>query len=152
MKKGFSLIMAVIFMVILAILGTMALNFSTQTAKQTTGVYIREQAEILAINSTQYAVMMMQDHDYSVNCLERVVINYPNSQNPILRATVDIRYFDSRLGTDGRTCQAGRILSNKSISGGDDYENIALLDTVVESVGDTVTEPIRFHRRTIQRP
>ncbi|NLY03991.1 MAG: type II secretion system protein [Campylobacter sp.] len=149
MKKGFSLLIAVIFMVILAILGMLALNFSTQSVKQTTDIYLKEQAEILAINATQLAVLLMQEHNYSVNCLEQVNINYPDNTSPIFTAKVDIRYLNEDL------ISCGTILNNPSKNMGDSYadgNNTALLDVTVESTSAVATEPIKYFRRTIQRP
>ena len=53
MKKGFSLITAIIFMVLIATLSLFSLNISSLTAKQTTDVFLREQAELLAQNALQ---------------------------------------------------------------------------------------------------
>lgn len=148
MKNGFSLVMAVVFMVILAILGMMALNFATKAAKQTTNIYLREQAELLAISATEFAVMAMQDHDYSVNCLENVTVTYPDKDNPMFVATVDIYYFDSRL----KNC-SNIVKSNPAgATLGPNPTNMAMLDTVVVNNPAVLSEPIRYFKRTIQVP
>ncbi|CZE47619.1 hypothetical protein [Campylobacter geochelonis] len=153
MKKAFSLIMAIFFVVLLATLGIMALGFSTQTAKQSMDIYLREQAELLARSATEFAVMAMQDHDYAANnCLQTVRVNYPE-----FVAVVEIYYLDASMefrGTTTKHCDEDRILTGVSsaLSGGTTpiYDNIAMLDVTVTS--NAGTEPIRYFRRTIQRP
>mgnify|MGYP000853546748 FL=1 len=58
MKKGFSLITAIIFMVLIATLSLFSLNISSLTAKQTTDVFLREQAELLAQSATELAILL----------------------------------------------------------------------------------------------
>lgn len=155
MKKGFSLLMAIVFMIILAILGTMAMNFSTATVKQTTDVYLREQAEILAVSAAEFAIMAMQVHDYAKgNCLESVTINYPDNKDPLLVAKVDIYYIDSRMKKVAKCKDARMIVNNPTPMTDPDtqtYEPTALFDINVQTLPGVTTEPIRFFRRTIQR-
>ena len=44
MRKGFSLVTAIIFIVLIATLGMFSLNISATTARQTTHIFLREQA------------------------------------------------------------------------------------------------------------
>ena len=57
MRKGFSLITAIIFIVLIATLSMFSLNISSLTAKQTTDVFLREQAELLAQGATEMDIL-----------------------------------------------------------------------------------------------
>lgn len=144
MKKGFSLIMAIFFVVLVATLGMMSLRFSTQSVKQSVDVYLREQAELYAMSATELTVMAMQKHNYNVNCLANM--NYAfNGFN----ANVNIYYLDGSLPN----CPAAAgVASQFSRDNAGRFDNLALLDVVVTSVPGASSEPIRFHRRTVQRP
>ena len=56
MRKGFSLITAIIFVVLVATLAMFSINTSATTAKQTSDVFLREQAELLAQGATEIAI------------------------------------------------------------------------------------------------
>ncbi|PSM52527.1 hypothetical protein CBLAS_0633 [Campylobacter blaseri] len=150
MKRGFSLIMAVFFVVLIATLGMMALSFSTSTIKQSSNIYLREQAEVLARSAAEIAIMAMQDHNYSTNCLKNVKVFYPSGGvNAILEAKVSMWYFDRNLtGCSNRILSAIYTLEDRH----NIVDNIAMLDISVKSINNSTTEPISLHKRIIQRP
>ena len=57
MRKGFSLITAIIFIVLVATIAALALSFSTFSTKQTSDLFLREQAELLVQSGTEYALL-----------------------------------------------------------------------------------------------
>ncbi|CZE47145.1 type IV pilus modification PilV family protein [Campylobacter geochelonis] len=156
MKRAFTLIMAMFFIVILATLGMLALSLSTQTAKQSTDIYLREQAELLARSATEFAVMAMQAHSYTParsngeHCLETVDITYPTADNPLFKGRVQIYYLNPLLG-----CRAARTIGDRNLTAATTTsitDNIAMLDVTIQSTEEAGSEPIRYFRRTIQRP
>lgn len=146
MKKGFALIMALIFIVLVATLGFLGLSFATKSAKQTGDIALKEQAEVLAYNAVDYATMAMQMHNYNINCLKNITIFYPNQANPQFIITTKLFYVNSDLAN----CN-GHILSNAtSIPISDIVYNAAVVDVEVRST--EANPPIRYFYRTTVIP
>jgi Tfp pilus assembly protein PilV len=141
MKKGFSLLTAVIFLVVIATISMLALSLSTQSTKQTTDIYLKNQAELLLRSGTEFAMLAMSGHDYSANCLENINMTY----NKMFDINVSIDYIGS-----GLPCNSSHILDN-NISTNDSNRTV-IIDTIVTTQAGITTEPIRLHRRTIQKP
>ncbi|WP_169754518.1 type IV pilus modification PilV family protein [Campylobacter curvus] len=146
MRRGFSLLAAIFFVVVTSSLCMLALSLSNTTSRQTSEIYLREQAELLAQGATEYAVLEILKHDYKNNgCLPSVSGNFPNNTNPILTYEVDITYFG-----DIGTC-AGIPIQSKESAG------TVMLDVFVKSYGYDdpdkmkTPNPIAFHKRTLQK-
>lgn len=151
MRSGFSLVMAIIFMVLVATIATFALSISATTAKHTTDIFLREQAELLAQSATEIAVQNLLGMTFSAaTCPDtdgrRQVVNrnFPNNAAAIFTVTVDVVEMFGNIngcGTAITATPAGVI----SPSAG-----TVILDVTVTSNPD-INIPIRFHRRTIQK-
>lgn len=140
MRKGFSLLTAILFLVLVATISVLALSLSTQSAKQTTDIFLKTQAEILAKSSTEYALLAMSGHDYSTNCLNNINATYNN----MFDINISIQYIGSGLPAG---CNK---LGNDIVT--DDSNRTVIIDTVVSTQANVAQEPIRIHRRTIQKP
>lgn len=154
MKKGFSLIMAIFFVMLIATLGMMSLSLSSKMVKQSGDVYLKEQAELYAMSATSLAVLDMQGTDYSSGCLTEKTYDFGDG----FVATVNIFYLDNdmpRCDNNRNVKSLNSIVKNfmdlKDINGNSvTYYNVALIDVMVQNTDGI--EPVRFHRRTIQRP
>ncbi|MDD2358476.1 MAG: type II secretion system protein [Thiovulaceae bacterium] len=140
------MIMAIILIVVLTTIMALTLTFTSQTTKQTTDLYLREQAVLLAQSAAEYTMLAISGHDRGVNgntnCLGAVNIQYPTSINPIFDINVSIGYI-------GLNCQNGfNYIQNISTP---ESNGTVLLDITVSSDSNTSTEPIRYFRRTIQK-
>jgi len=140
MRKGFSLLTAILFLVLVATISVLALNLSTQSAKQTIDIFLKTQAEILAKSSTEYALLAMSGHDYNSTCLNKIDAEH----NDMFDINITIQYIGSglpvgctQLGSDITTSDSNRTV---------------IIDTIVQSKDSISNEPIRFHKRTIQKP
>lgn len=140
MRKGFSLLTAIVFLVLVATISVLALMLSTQSAKQTTDIFLKTQAELLAKSSTEYALLAMSGHDYSTNCLENINTTY----NDIFDINISISYIGSNLPA-GCT-QLGTDISTQ------DSNRTVIIDTIVTGKDSITSEQIRLHKRTIQKP
>lgn len=144
MKKGFSLITAIIFILLVATLGALALSLSAQSAKQTGDLYLKTQAELLARSATEYALLAISAHEINATtgCLNEINATYGNPN--MFNINVDIKYFGRGLPVACDTL-ANNVQERES--------NITvMIDTYVEANNTISSEPIRFHRRTLQRP
>lgn len=145
MRKGFSLVTAMIFLIVIATLGGLAVSFSAQTSKQTTDLYLKAQADLLLRSSTEYALLAISGHDIKATgkCLNKINLTYPDSTNPVIESVVDIKYFGS--GLPAANCD---LVSNL-VKNPDSNLTVQLDISVTSKLGK---EPIRLHRRTIQNP
>lgn len=154
MKKGFSLIMAIFFVMLIATLGMMSLSLSSKMVKQSGDVYLKEQAELYAMSATSLAVLDMQGTDYSKDCLTEKTYDFGDG----FSARVNIFYLDSDMPGCRRSPNIKssndinkRFMELKDVNNNRvNYYNVALIDVMVQN-NDGI-EPVRFHRRTIQRP
>jgi type II secretory pathway pseudopilin PulG len=150
MRKGFSLITAVLFLVLVATLGALALSLSTQSAKQTSDVFLKEQAELLLQSGTEYALLALSAHDHSVKCLEQINATYtPDGATVLFDINVSLRYFGIGLPAN---CPTPSGLINANNIDTNESNMTVMIDTIVSSRAGISTEPIRLHRRTIQKP
>ena len=146
MRKGFSLLTAIIFLVLVATISMLALTLSTQSAKQTTDIFLKNQAELLLKSGTEYAMLAMSGFDYNTtNCLNSINIKYPDNTNPTHDINITISYIGSGLGTGCTNVLEANIDTPES-------NRTVIIDTVVTTTPGIVSEQIRLHRRSIQKP
>ena len=109
MRKGFSLITAIVFMVLIATLSALALSFSALNVKQTSDTYLREQAELLLQSSTEYALLAISAHDIATNdnCLNTINAQYIPSTGAtaIFDINISMHYIGTGLPVGNAKCQ-----------------------------------------------
>lgn len=149
MRRGFSLITAIIFIVLVASIAALSLSFSGLSTKQTTDLYLREQAELLVQSGTEFALLAISGHDINAtnNCLNALNIQYPQTgAGALFDINITLNYM-------GRGLPAGCNTLSNTVATIDSNVTV-ILDTIVELTpgNNLATEPIRLHRRTIQKP
>ncbi|WP_200763582.1 hypothetical protein [Nitrosophilus alvini] len=142
MRKGFSLITAIILLVAIATLMALMLSFSSQTAKQTGDIYLKEEAELLAKSATEFALLAISGHDHNSSCVENINMRYP-AVNPRYDINMTLYYIGNNM-----PCNSSNELADNIATA--DSNGTVIIDTVVTNTDSD--EPIRFHRRTIQKP
>ena len=145
MRRGFSMLTALIFMVLVATLGALALSLSTATVKQTSDLYLREQAELLVQSATEYALLAISGHAINTTngCLNTINATYEN----IFDINISLYYMGNGLPAGCQTLTGN--LNNITTT---DSNITVVIDTIVSTADGISTEPIRLHRRTIQKP
>jgi hypothetical protein len=152
MRKGFSMITAIIFMILVATIGALSLSLSSVSVKQTSDLYLREEAEILVQSSTEYALLAISGHNFSANCLNTINATYtPDGTTTVFDINITMYYFGNGLPNN---CQkpSGSINAISSNIDTNESNLTVLIDTIVTSTATASTEPIRIHRRTLQKP
>ena len=144
MRRGFSMITAIVFMILVATLGALAISLSNLSTKQTSDLYLREQAELLAQGATEYALLAISGHDFTANCLNTINSTYTDGTTTLFDINISLYYLGNGLHT---SCQK---FSNNNIDTNDSNRTV-IIDTFVTD-RNLSTEPIRIHRRTIQKP
>lgn len=147
MRKGFSLITAVLFIVLVSTISILALSFSTASTKQTSDLLLREQAELLLHSSTEFALLAISGHNITTNnCLMAINTQYIPTAGAA--ALFDINITINYLGR-GLPLACNALDNNVT---NDDSNITVIIDTIVSTANNIITEPIRLHRRTIQKP
>jgi len=155
-RRGFGLITAIVLLVLIATVGTMILSIATTSSKKATDDYQRIQAEMLARSATEFAVMRVQgfDRNNGGKCLENLDIN----ASPF-DVNVTINYL--LKGNKPANCANTNIFASADVNtpevADSDLSGTVILDVVVteQMPSDQSTwnkEPIRIHKRTIQKP
>lgn len=93
MKKGFSLILAIIFILLVASIGALSMAISSSSAKTSVNLFIHEQAKLLADGAAEYAIMKVQQNDFATTCVDEIEIKYPNEDSPTFKANISITYI-----------------------------------------------------------
>ena len=77
MKKGFSLILAIIFILAIASIGALSFSISSAGAQSTTKQYMHEQAELLSQGAIEYAILRIQQTDFAAagKCINKITTN-----------------------------------------------------------------------------
>ena len=96
MKKGFSLILAIIFILLVASIGALSMSISSSSAKTSVNLFIHEQAKLLADGAAEYAIMKVQQNNFAATCVDEIEIKYPNGTSPTFKANISITYIGDR--------------------------------------------------------
>jgi hypothetical protein len=139
LRKSFSLLLTLLFVIFVAIIGVMSLQFASFTTKHTADVSLDTRAELLSRAATEYAILAMQGHDYSKNCLEKVNI----SGDPFFDVNITYNYF--LTDCDSSACKDYCSKINTA-----DTNGSALIYVTVSSKNPTFH--IRKVRFTLQNP
>lgn len=155
MRNGFSLIIAIIFILVIGTIGALSLSLSSTEVKSTSDIFFKEQAKILAQSATEWTVMAMQAHHYpdvkidgkdGKNCLENLHFSYPssNEKEKIFDVKVKIYYLNNKL-----KCSKDRMIGILPTSKSNSHT--ALVDVTVKSTKLLNTD-ITYNRVTVQTP
>ena len=146
-RHGFAMIMAIFFMIIIATLLSYMLASTTETAKRTTNIYVNEQAQLLAKSAVEYSLLRVSGVSRAGgNCLNGFTAQYPDALNPLFDINVSIQYFGfGTLAGCNNLPGAGTIAT-------EDSNGTMLIDVyVTTNAGLGLSEPISYHRRTLQK-
>lgn len=150
MRSGFSLVLAIMFLVLVATLSMFALSLSATTSKHTTDIFLREQAELLAQGATEMAVQNLLAMEIgsgggtktcpTTEVASRRIVNTSLARDgaTLFDVTVDVVDFIGQIDSCGTAIQTPTSVGT------------VILDVTVTS-NPALGIPIRFHRRTIQK-
>ncbi len=157
-RNGFAMIMAIFFMIVIATLLTYMLSSTSETAQRTTNTYVNEQAQLLAKSAVEYALLRVSAHNRKGadntlgtaddSCINTLNFNYPDNTNPIFDIQVDIAYygFGAHNATPGNCVTMANNIQTPESNG-----TMRIDVYVSDNAGLGLSEPIRYHRRTLQK-
>ncbi len=115
------------------------ISLTSTTAKQTSDIYVSEQTKLLAKSATELALLAISGHNNSANCIENINFTYDTNYD----VNMSLYYIGNSL-----PCNASHLLANAIST--PESNGTVIIDTYVTFNGSS--EPIRYHRRTIQKP
>ena len=152
-RKAFSMLTAIIVIVLMATVAVLILNVSGKIVKETTAQFQREQAMLLAKSYTEYAIMAVgaNDRNSTSNCLSDIdgtIGSNPSNGNGY-RVRIRIAYIGN--AAEVGSCAATRTFSS-AVTTVKTPLNI-MVDAYVEYKDpDNTSGPwVIYHKRTLQK-
>jgi len=99
LKKGFSLLLSIIFMMIMAVIGVMVMEFNASSARHASVSFLDTKAELALRSATEYAILALQGHDFSKGLINKINITYP-----LFDANVTFHYFLTNCPSNTSDC------------------------------------------------
>jgi len=151
-RKAFSMLTAIIVIVLMATVAIFIMNLSGKMVKETTIQYQREQAMLLAKSYTEYAMMavMANDRNSSGKCLYTIKGNIGSS--PSAGEGYSARVHLSYIGTSPEVGSCGgRILSQAVTT--ETTPLTLLIDVYIDykDPDNTAGKFRTYHQRTLQK-
>ena len=153
-RRGIAMIMAIAVIVILGTIMALTLQMTAQTTKQTINDYIHEQAILLTRSATEYTLLRISgvNRNSPAGCLT----NLNGTYNTIYDINISWQYIGlsnegASIDPSGECTVAQSYIRNIDVDDTNSKGSI-LLDVVVSVNDKNITsEPIRYHRRTLQK-
>ena len=146
MRRGFTLIAAIFFVVIASSICMLALSIASTSVKQNSEIYLREQSELVARAATEYAMLAIISNDFSTTCLGNQSEN-ASEDNPISGEFGDLFTFKVYVKYFGDM----GICSGDAVAATGANQGTIMLDLFVSSKPGKASNPINFHKRTLQK-
>jgi len=154
-RRGFAAIAAIFMMLLITLMLLKMLSYSTDVAARTSNDYLNEQAQLLAFNATEDAIYRISGHDTSVSCQPSYTMYYPATGPRMFDIQIDIRYVWSNGMTPGGANCLNYIDNTQAVTDQlvtDVSNGEAVIDVYVTNDANLkLDEPIRFHRKTLQK-
>ncbi|WP_148803421.1 type II secretion system protein [Campylobacter concisus] len=142
MRRGFTLIAAIFFVVIASSICMLALSIASTSVKQNSEIYLREQSELVARAATEYAMLAIISNDFSATCIGNNDQAITGEFGDLFTFKVYVKYF----GDMGDACKNKDAVIVKGANQG-----TIMLDVFVSSKPGKASNPINFHKRTLQK-
>ena len=145
MRRGFTLIAAIFFVVIASSICMLALSIASTSVKQNSEIYLREQSELVARAATEYAMLAIISNDF----YKTGAVCLGDEHNPIAGEFGDLftfKVFVKYFGDMGDACKNKDAVIVEGTNQG-----TIMLDVFVSSKPGKASNPINFHKRTLQK-
>ena len=143
MKRGFTLIAAIFFVVIASSICMLALSIASTSVKQNSEIYLREQSELVARAATEYAMLAIISNDF----YKTGAVCLGDEHNPISGEFGDLFTFKVYVKYFGNM----GVCSGDAVAATGANQGTIMLDVFVSSKPGKASNPINFHKRTLQK-
>ena len=147
MREAFSMITAIVVIVLMASVGTFILNLSGKMSRETSAQFQREQAVLLAKSYTEYAIMAVTANEHnSSTCVNTISGVYPRT-NPAYYIDVNISYIGNDLNN-----HCARKLNDNAIATPKSPLNI-IIDVFIRYPDYEHPDSLKmtYHKRSLQK-
>ncbi len=154
-RKGFSMITAIVMIVLMSTVAMFVMGLSGKLIKETTAQYQREQAMLLANSYTEYSVLAVTGNDRNIDCVETIygLIGNATTVNPNdgYRIRTHISYIGINDASGIANCANIRRLG--VVPFGSSTPLTIIVDAYVDYKDlDNPNAPnLVYHRRTVQK-
>ena len=151
-RKAFSMITAIVVIVLMASVGALVMSLSGKLVKTTTAQFQREQAMLLAKSYTEFAIMAVMSNDETTNCLETIQGNnvIRTEANGGFNITTQIAYIGN--GNARVTpCSPVRVLSDAANTTRSPLNIIVDVYVKYHDLDGAGNTWITYHKRTLQK-
>ena len=153
------MITAVFLMLLLSIMLLKMLSYSTENAQQVLNDYLLEQAQLAAYGATEFAMLQLSEDNRSVGspngCTQTINMAYPSIGTKLFDVNVTVQYvwLDTALPSLDPSCQNSPITGAPITVTTPEQNGSAYIDVVVttDTANIGLTEPVRVHRKTLQK-
>lgn len=137
--------LAIIFVITIASLGTLALTLSSNSAKQTGDIFAKEQGELMLEGFMEYVMLMILKHDFNINCLNTIEgQTQGGAYSGLFKMKADIKYFGDIGACKGIPVSTPQTQGTVMI-------DVYALHTKNTSGDKSIIYPIRLHKKIIQK-
>ncbi|MBU1667904.1 type II secretion system GspH family protein [bacterium] len=149
-KKAFSMVTAIVTIVIMATLTSLIMSVTGKTMKATTQQYQKEQAALLARSYTELALLYVSGYDRTGgDCIETITAHFGPAHPYGYDITTNIQY----IGKEAALVGCGPALSR--LNGGSSFDETMsiIVDIYIKyrNLDDPLNRDITFHRRSLQK-
>ncbi len=143
MRQGFGIIQAIMMLLLLAGILTIALKYARLGARHTQDSYLREQTELFLQSSIQKALLDISATDRSNSCWSKGYYEYDDGRSRVYKAYIKAKQYYLYRGSDGK-CSGVDIKTPES------HGYILIFAEVNMTLNDRLK--VRLIRWSLQRP
>ncbi len=144
MRKALSLLMAIIFILIIGVIGGLTLQLLSTATTQTTNTYLYAQAQMLLQSARELAILVVSGHSIkdTNKCVKDIKINY----NDTFDIAIDVHYIGSGFPS---ACDPQMLYNNLQHK----ESNLTLLLDISVTLRPSILagQPLRLFQRTLQK-
>jgi len=153
-RKAFSLLTALVVIVLMATVAVLVMNMTAKITKETTSQFQKEQAVLLAKSYTELAIMAVTANDRAINCMEDIdgvnILGTSSSTGEGYRVRTRISYIGSNNQNLGN-CSGTRVFSNSVVTPESSLNIIVDVYVEYKDLDNSTAKYITYHRRTLQK-
>jgi len=88
LKKGFSLLLSIIFILIMSFIAVMVMSFNASSSKHASNAIMDLKANLALRSATEYAILALQGHDFTKGRINEINLSYP-----MFNANIKFHYY-----------------------------------------------------------
>ena len=99
LKKSFSLLLSIIFLMIMAFIGAMVMSFSASSSHHSSNLFLDTKANLALKSSTAYAILALHGHNFKNGLIKEINLSYP-----FFNSNIKFHYFLTNCSSADSNC------------------------------------------------